>query len=241
MTCRDFPLLYSAQLDGHAAEAEQLWLQQHLRACVTCRRRAAELRTLRAELRALDTPPAQRALTARLQWALRAEARAQERLTRQRADWVEVWRTRLFSQGIGALVSMAVFLVSITGVLRPAYRALALGQAATEVIFAEPEGDDIKLKVLLLQPPPPPVFSPSGELLNVGASLSEDDEIIATVKVSKDGRASINQIVGTQRDPAVVEKFSNVLIQQASFQPTRQKQTTSREAVVILSKVNISG
>lgn len=240
-------MFYSAQLDGHAAEAEQLWLQQHLRACITCRRRAAELRSLRADLRALETPPAQRALTARIQWSLRAEARAQERLTRQRADWVDVWRTRLFSQGIGALVALAVFLVSITGVLRPAYRALALAQVATQVIFEDTDQfeeaghDGIRLKVLLLQPPPPPVFSPSGELLSVGANLAEDDVIIATVKVRKDGRASIDQIGGTQRDPAVVEKFSNVLIQQASFQPTRQKQTTSREAVVILSKVNISG
>lgn len=241
MTCRDFPLLYSAQLDGQAAEPEQLWLQQHLRECVTCRSRAAELRALRADLRALDTPPAQRALTARIQWSLRAEARAQERLLRRRADRVDVWRTRLFSQGIAALVSVAVFLVSITGVLRPAYRALAFGQAVTEVIFEAPDEEGIKLKVLLLQPPPPPIFSPSGELLNVGASLGEDDEIIATVKVRKDGRALINQIGGTQRDPALVEKFSNVLIQRASFQPTRQNQTTSSEAVVILSKVNISG
>ena len=241
MTCRDFSLLYSAQLDGHADEAEQLWLQEHLRACPACRKCAAELRSLRADLRALETPKPKVDFTNKLQAALRVEARAQERIVRQRAAWFAVWRTRLFSQGVGALVSMGLFLMTMTGVLRPAYRTLALAQAATEVILEEQASDEIRLKVLLWLPPPPPAFNPSGELLSVGASMSEDDEIIATVKVRKDGRALVNQIGGTQRDPAVIEKFSNVITQQASFQPTRRDQATSQEAVVILSKVNIQG
>lgn len=240
MICREFSLLYSVQLDGHADEREQLALQRHLRECADCRRQAAELRSLRSELRTLETPQPKGNLTAQLQAALRVEARAHERVEHSRADLIEVWRTRLFSQGVGTLVSMALFIMTLAGVMQPAYRTLALAKAATEVILEEEEIDpDIRLRVLLLQPPPPPVFTPSGELLNLGAGLSEGDEIIATVKVSKDGRASINEIHGAPRDPAMVTKFSSAMSQQASFQPTRRTRTTSAEAVVILSKVDI--
>lgn len=245
MNCQEFPLLYSAQLDGRIDEREQTSLQEHLRECAVCRRRAAEHRCLRAELRALETPRPQPELTAQLQAALHREARSRVSEARKRSDWLDLWRTRIFSQSIGAVVSMAMFLVVATGVLQPAYRALALAKAATEVIWDDPSSDELRhqalLKASLLQPPPPPVFSPSGELLNVSASLSEDDVIMATVKVRKDGRASINQIVVSPRDPSVMTKFSSVITQQVSFQPTRRDRTTSAEAVVIFSKVNISG
>jgi hypothetical protein len=240
MICREFSLLYSAQVDGRADEREQVALQRHLRDCAGCRRRAAELRGLRSELRALEAPQAKGNLIVQLQAALRVEARAHERVKRSRIDLIEVWRTRLFSQGVGALVSMGMFIMTLAGVMQPAYRTLALAKAATQVILEDEEIDpDIRLRVLLLQPPPPPVFTPSGELLNLGAGLSEGDEIIATVKVRKDGRASINEIYGAPRDPAMVTKFSSVMTQQASFQPTRRAQVTSAEAVVILSKVDI--
>lgn len=45
----------SAQVDGHATEREQAKLQQHLRACAACRRYAADLRGLRADLAKLET------------------------------------------------------------------------------------------------------------------------------------------------------------------------------------------
>jgi hypothetical protein len=253
MNCLEFPLLYSAQLDGHADEREQLALQRHLRQCQECRRRAAGMRGLQSELRALEVPQplqgrrAKIDLTSQIQAALRVEARAHERVVRSRADLIESWRTRLFSQSIGALVSVAMFVVTLAGVMQPAYRTLALASAVRDVIL----GDDavleeqiasdtrLKLKVLLLQPPPPPIFTPTGELLNLGASLSEDDEIIATVKVGKDGRASINEVVGMPSDPTMMTRFSRSITQQASFQPTRRTHATSAEAVVILSKVDI--
>ena len=231
-------MLYSAQVDGHATEREQMDVQRHLRECAGCRRRAAELRSLRSGLLALETPRPKGNLTTQLQAALRVEARTYERVTRSRADLFDLWRTRLFSQGVGALVSMGMFLLTLAGVMQPAYRTLALAKAATEVIEEE-INPEIRLRVLLLQPPPPPLFTPSGALLNLGAGLAEGDEIIATVKVGKDGRASVNEVHGAPHDPAMVTKFSSAMTQQVSFQPTRRAQVTSAEAVVILSKVDI--
>jgi len=250
MICLDFPFLYSAQLDGQADEREQLALQKHLRECADCRRRTAELRSLRSDLQALEAPkpPATRKakidLSVQIQAALRVEARAHERVKRSRAELIELWRMRLFSQGIGAVVSVVMFVISLAGVMQPAYRTLALAEALREVLVGDevvtPAATDtgIQFRMAIFQPPPPPVFTPSGELLNLGASLSEGDEVIATLKVSKDGRASINEIV-TPTDQATMTKFSTAITQQASFQPTPRRQVTSPQAVVILSKINI--
>jgi Putative zinc-finger len=246
MTCREFPLLYSAQIDGRADEHEQLALQKHLRECAACRGRAAELRCLLSDLRVLgggrvlESPRAEPELTAQIQSALQREARLQASHAMRRADLFDLWRIRIFSQSIAAVVSMVMLIAVASVVFSRAYRALNIVHTATGEILGEKGSDEIKLKLLLLQPPPPPVFSPSGDLLGFGASLSEDGEIIATVKVHKDGRASVNQIIGTPVDPTVVQKFSHMIMQQASFQPTRRDRNTSAEAVVIFSSMNIS-
>ncbi|MFN0083895.1 MAG: anti-sigma factor family protein [Blastocatellia bacterium] len=240
MTCREFSLMYSAQVDGHAGEAGQIAIHRHLRECEECRLRAAGIRQLRAELGALARPRPEAGLDGQIRLALRNEAALLARKVEKHADRMAAWRMRLFSQTIGTAVSLCLFFVVITGVFKPAYRALALASAAQEVIFEETNQDAIKLKVLLLQPPPPPIFQPNRELLGIGAKLSEDEEIIATVRVMKDGRASINQIVAPLSDPSVTARFSNVIMHRASFQPTSPARNISPDAVVILSSVSVT-
>ncbi len=242
MNCNDFPMLYSAQLDGYAGEREKQALQVHLRECPGCRRRAAEMRSLRSDLHALESPLPAPSMTLQIQAALRRESKLQAAQARRRADRVDLWVTRLFSQSIGAVVSVAMVLLVAIGVHNPAYRALALAQAATEVIFEDQSIDDgIRLKVLLLQPAPPPVFNPSGELLGFGASLSEDVEMMATVKVGRDGRAKVDRVLSSSQDPQLMNRFADVIQERASFVPPRQSRNTSAKAVVFISTVNISG
>ena len=245
MTCQEFPSLYSSLIDDRANEHEQRMLQKHLQGCAPCRRYASEMRCLRSELRALEPPKPEPEMMTQIRAALQREARLQASYARDRADWVDLWRTRLYSQGIGAVLSMALILVVGTAVFRSALRAFYLLQTTTQVIWEDPVTDETRyqalLKARLLQPPPPPAFSPSGELLNVGASLPEDYIIQMTVKVHKDGRASINQIDLPAHDPLVMIKFSDVITQQASFEPIRRNQNTSDKAVVIFGKMNISG
>jgi anti-sigma factor RsiW len=244
MTCQDFPTLYSSLIDGCANEHEQQVLQMHMRECAHCRRRATEMRCLRSELRALGSPRPEPEMSMQIRAALQREARLQASYARERADWMDLWRTRLYSQGIGAVVSVALILVVGTVVLRSALRAFSLLHTTTAVIWEDPVSEEIRyqslLKARLLQPPLPPAFSPSGELLNVGASLPEDYIIQLTVKVHKDGRASINQIDIPAQDPSVMTRFSNVITERASFEPRRNR-NTSNEAVVIFGKMNISG
>lgn len=243
MNCREFSIKYSAQLDGHADDQEKSDLQQHLRQCLSCRRNAAGMRRLISDVRNLGDnglSEDSRGMTRQIQSAVHREARLQASYSRRRANFMDLWRTRLFSQGVGAIVSMAMFLMMAVGVLRPAYRALALAQAATQLILEESGTEEIRLKLMLLAPPPPPIFNPNGELLGIGASMSEDEEIMATVKVARNGRALVNRIVGPSTDPAIVSKLSNIINQSTSFHRVRRDQNASAEAVVIFSKVNIS-
>jgi hypothetical protein len=243
MTCQEFPTLFSSLIDNCANEREQQALQRHMRECAHCRRRAFEMRCLRSELRALEPPKQEPEMSTQIRAALQREARLQASYAKERADWVDLWRTRLYSQGIGAVVSVALILVVGIGVFRSALRTFSLLQTTTEVIWEDPVSEEVRyqslLKTRLLQPPLPPAFSPSGELLGVGVSMPDDYIIQVTVKVHKDGRASINQINMPAYDPSVMTRFSSVITQRASFEPIRRNQNP--EAVVIFGKMNISG
>lgn len=245
MRCQDFSELYSARIDGRLSEADQMTLQDHWRDCLVCRRTAAGMNRLQRDLGALAdqsaSSTADPALAARIKAALRQEALRQTKAAERRADLLDWWRIRLMSQGIGAVLSMAMIFIVAVGILKPTSRLLMLAGATTEVLLEETASDGVRLKVLLLQPPPPPVFAPTWDLLGVGANMSENDEMVATVKVGRDGRASISQVVVSPRDPAVVNQLSWAMKQHATFRPHREDQPTSGEAVVIFSKMNISG
>lgn len=251
MTCREFPELMSAQVDGYATEREQLGLQQHLRECAGCRRYAADLRCLRTELQRLEAPKALHTgpdLTAQIQAALQRDARLFGNPVRRRQDLIDLWLMRLFSQSIGTAVSLVLFIFSVSAVFRPAYRTLLTAVAVPPVVTEDDNIDPaIRYRLLILQPPPPPAFSPNEALLELGQSMPEDSQIIATVRVNgKNGRAELDEIVEQSTDPHALSdpnlaaKLSTVLYQKASFQPLRRHEFTSRNAVLVFGKVNIS-
>ena len=272
MICRDFPLLYSAQLDGHAAEHDQIALQRHLRECVMCRRSAAEIRSLRANLRALAAPLPDPELTGQIQQRLRqeaaqkADALAQVRFNQTRGQlgvagisWVELrkfwfnsfanWmvgrRAKIFSQSVGAIVSMLLFSFVVTEVFIQTHiqasRTLALAAVATQTIFEDPEDEALRhqatLKTYLFPPPPPPplLYSDS-ELQGVVASLREED-VIFTAEISKDGASTIF-FVQPPNDPSVQAKLSTAMAQAGTFlNGASRNRNTSSVAVVYLSSI----
>ena len=129
MTCKEFPRRLSAQVDGYATEHEQLEVIRHLRECAACRRVAAEMRCLRSNLQALEIPrPGSQGpdLTLQIQAALQRENRLKGNPARRRQDLIDLWLMRLFSQGIGTMVSMVLFVFVAMTVFKPAYRALSL-------------------------------------------------------------------------------------------------------------------
>src|SRR5215470_19763452 len=164
MICRDFPLLYSAQLDGHAAEHDQITLQRHMRECVVCRRSAAEMRRLRGDLRALAAGPSSRELTGQIQKRLRQEAAARALVRSAKvpgggiswgdirrfwfnsfANWLDERRAKIFSQGIGAIVSVPLFFIVVPAVFKGAH-------VVTEAF----RQDHLSLTQPVLSPPPAP-------------------------------------------------------------------------------------
>jgi predicted anti-sigma-YlaC factor YlaD len=245
MDCKEFPLLMSAQVDGYATEREQMQVQSHLRECSICRWYAADLRGLRADLRVLETPRAASSagpdLTLQIQAALQRDTRLYGNPTRRRQDLIDLWMMRLFSQGIGAVVSLALFAFVVTAVFKPAYLALfALAEVPPVVVEEASVDPAIRYRVLILQPPPPPAFSPDATLLELGQKLPAGGEIIATVKVNhRSGRARLDEVVEHPEDSGLANKLSAALYQKASFQPLRRHEASSN-AVIVFGKVNIS-
>lgn len=255
MTCQEFPKVMSAQVDGYATEREQLALQSHLRECAACRRYAADLRSLRADLRALETPrPASAlglepafggtALTAQIQNALRREARVVKAETRRREDLIDLWRTRLFSQSVGAAVSFAMLLVVMVLVMRPIYRTMALAEAAHQVALENRIINDplIRVRVLISQPPPPPMLAPDAALLELGQRMPADTEIIATLKVNnRNGYAELDSVVSPYEvgnDAALTDRVASAFHDHASFYPPGGR--SSENAVILFGKMTIS-
>ena len=272
MICIDFPLLYSAQLDGHAAEHDQIALQRHLRECAICRRSAAEMRSLRANLRALAAPLPAPELTGRIQKRLRQEAAARARRRAARvpgggiswgdvrrfwfnsfANWLDERRAKIFSQGIGAIVSLPLFFIVVpavfkgTHVVTEAFRQdhLTLIQPvlspppAPPAIFQYRNDEamryEAQLKAALIYPPPPPALNPNPEFQGLAASLSEGD-VILTAEVRRDGGAKVTYYM-PPNDPSVQEKLSTAMSQRGIFQGVKPNQNISPVAVVYLSSI----
>lgn len=242
MDCKEFPLLMSAQVDGYAVEREQLEVQRHLRECSICRWYAADLRGLRADLRTLEAPRPQNDgpdLTAQIQAAMQRDMRLYGNPTRRRQDLIDLWLMRLFSQGIGTVVSMALFIFVVTAVFKPAYRTLLASYEPQVVVEGMNIDPSIRYRVLILRPPPPPAFSPDAALLELGQSLPADGELIATVKVNRrNGRAQLDQAVERPDGSGLVDKLSAALYQRASFQSLRRREDSN--AVIVFGKINIS-
>lgn len=260
MICRDFPLLYSAQLDGHAVEHDQIALQRHLRECVVCRRRATEMRSLRADLRALAAPLPSLELTRQIQNRLRQEAEARAMIRpafvpgvriswadirrfwfNTFANWLDGRRSKIFSQGVGAIVSLFLFFVVVTEVFKQAYQSLS-PTLATQTVSENPDdkaaGYRGLFKAALFPSPPPPLLNPTYEFVGVAANLPEED-VILTAEVGKDGGAAKVTYVVPPNDPSIQEKLSTAMSQRGIF--NKPNQNISSVAVVYLSSITTTG
>lgn len=260
MICRDFPLLYSAQLDGQSLEQDRIALQRHLRECLTCYRSAADMRRLRADLRALPAPLSSADLTGQIQMRLRQEAEGQRApsavVSRGKlrwgwgdfrrfwfnsfANWMDGPRVKIFSRTVGALVSLPIFFfVVICNQAHPATRSSPL---ATQSVY-EDQDDKITryqalFKAALFPTPPPPSFNPTYEFVDAAADLHEED-VILTAEVRKDGGAANVVYLLPPNEPSIQEKLSTAMAQRGIF--AKPNQNISPIAVVYLSSMTTTG
>jgi hypothetical protein len=262
MICRDFSSLYSAQLDGHAAEQDQIALQRHLRECAICRRSAAEMRSLRADIRALAAPLPPRELTGQIQKRLRQEAAMRARIRPAQAasagirwedirrfwfttfvNWLDGRRAKIFSQSVGAVVSSLLFFVVVMEVFQ-AHRTLGAATSGTQVIFEDPNAEALRyqglLKAALFPSPPPPVLNPTYEFVGAVSNLREGD-VILTAEIREDGGAANVTYVVPPNDPSIQEKLSTAMAQRGIFQGVQPNHNTSPIAVVYLSSITTTG
>jgi anti-sigma factor RsiW len=277
MICRDFPLLYSAQVDGHATEHDQVALQRHLRECAICRRSAAEMRSLRANLRTLAAPLPAPELTGQIQNRLRQEAAARARgravlipgggiswsdvrrfWFNSFANWLVGTKAKIFSQGIGAIVSLPLFILMVPQAFKGAQVvAEAFKQdhlTLTQTVLSPPPAPPVifqyqsdvasryqaRLKAALIYPPPPPSLNMNSEFQVVAARLIEED-VLLTAEIGKDGGAAKVTYYVPPNDPLVQESLSTAMSQRGIFQGIKPNQNTSSIAVVYLSSITTTG
>jgi hypothetical protein len=262
MICRDFPLFYSAQLDGHATEHDQFALQRHLRECAVCRRSAAEMRSLRANLRALAAPLPAPELTGQIQKRLRQEAALRAKVRAARvpgggiswgdvrrfwfnsfANWLDGRRAKIFSQGIGAIVSLPLFFIVVTEVFKQYHRTLGPAASAPQANFEDANDEAVRyqaqIKAALFPSPPPPALNPTYEFVGVAASLSEGDVIMTAEGIRKDGGAAKVTFYMSPNDPSAQAKLSTAMYKSGIFY--KPNQNINPVAVVYLSSVTTTG
>jgi hypothetical protein len=255
-------LLYSAQLDGHATEHDRFALQRHLRECVVCRRSAAEMRSLRANLRALAAPPPPPELTGQIQNRLRQEAPSRALVRAAQvpgvgiswsdvrrfwfnsfANWLDERRAKIFSQGVGAIVSLPLFFIVVTEVLKQAHSTLGPASSAPQTIFENTNDEAVRyqaqIKAALFPSPPPPVLNPTYEFVGVAASLSEGDVIMTAEGIRKDGGAAKVTFYMSPNDPSVQARLSTAMFRRGIFY--KPNENISPVAVVYLSSVTTTG
>ncbi len=238
MFCREVSLLLSTQLDHRMRPHQQARLQAHLSHCPECCLRAVQLRCLRDEMGRMPSRLPSAEMAAQIVASLQREAR-------QRADRLEAWQMRLFSQSIGACVSMAMLLLLVLLVYKPFYRATELFKVVTETARTEMKDSDEVIKLALtLKPPlpnnPRPDFYPSGALLGFSRNMPDNELIVAVAKVGEDGRAPIARFVEPPSSPELETQLSRALVQQVSFTPAaRRGRLISSDVVLMFSKMNI--
>jgi hypothetical protein len=231
------------------------------------------MRGLRANLRALPAPLPAPELTGQIQKRLRQEAAARPRSRAARvpgggiswsdvrrfwfnsfANWLDERRAKIFSQGIGAIVSLPLFFIVVPAVFKGAHVVteafkqdhLTLTPPAPApappppVIFQYRNDESLRyeaqLKAALMYPPPPPALNPNPEFQDVAASLSEED-VVSIVEVRKDGGASKVTYVVPPNDPSIQVKLSTAMSQRGIFQGIKPNQFINPVAVVYLSSI----
>jgi hypothetical protein len=216
------------------------------------------MRSLRDDLRALAAPQLPPELAGQIQKRLRQEAaaRAQVRSTQvlgvgigwadirrfwfnSFANWLDGYRAIIFSQGVGAIVSLLLFFVVVTEVFERATRTLAPATSPTQTIVEDSYQGQL-FKAALFPSPPPPVLNPTYEFVGAVANLSEED-VILTAEVRKDGGAAKVTYVVPPNDPSIQEKLSTAMAQRGIFQGVKPNQNISPVAVVYLSSITTTG
>jgi hypothetical protein len=234
------------------------------------------MRSLRANLRALAAPLPAPELTGQIQKRLRQEAASCAIVRAARvpgggiswgdvrrfwfnsfANWLDGRRAKIFSQGVGAIVSLPLFFLVVpqvfkgANVLTEAFRqdhltlnAPVQAPLAPTAIFQYRNDEALRyqaqLKAALIYPPPPPAFNPNPEFQGVAARLIEED-VLLTAEVGKDGGADKVTYYVPPNDPSVQEELSTAMSQRGAFQGVKPNQNISSIAVVYLSSITTTG
>src|SRR5687767_14288942 len=154
MRCKNFESQASAYLDQELAVSEASEYRQHLEACSPCRGHLEELEATSLFFKESKTPEVPRELHSYVMTAIERRVSGDISLQQRTVEWLLTLNPRPFSFATGAVVSIILFAVTLSG-FKP--------------IPASPE--DRKLTAVFLAPYSEPVIS-SGVEFNLYNDIS---------------------------------------------------------------------
>jgi hypothetical protein len=258
MSCKEFALLASNDLDETLSVREAMLYHAHLAACAPCRARREELRRLSELFREVRSPEVPRELHGYVMTAIERRVRGDISLHQQANEWLLRMNPKPLSYATGVVLSVILFAITLAGI-----RPIQVGA----------ESPRLSAVTYLLAPPPPIVSSDQIEFnlyndLPTNASITNEDYyelphvndpsslisfshiayqkpgnegMAAVIEVEKDGRSRLLNVLDEPSDPTVVEQLWWTL-SKPTFQPaTVEGQPVSTRIILLVEKMDVDG
>jgi hypothetical protein len=246
MTCEETHKNFSPYLDGLLTRAVRAHLDAHLEICPVCRLELDRTRFVMRSLAHLERPLPPVDLAASINELLLIERAARRQqptgsLSLRFMRWLE---PRLMPYTVGALASLLLFIVVVSG-LRPQFHllkelALAARQDSVESIdksLFEGGGYDVTQPV--------PTINPNGALaalMRTPSSGGDDDadDLVIYADVFSNGSASIAGVVQAPRNSQMLDEVQEAFRRTPAFVPAdHDRRPPTLRVVFSVSKVNV--
>lgn len=256
MRCETFQPMASAYLDQELSLSELKEYRAHLGGCTLCSQHLQELEETSMFFREVRRPEVPRELHGYVMTAIEWRTSGEMSFAQGVMDWMLTLNPRPFSFATGAVVSIILFALTLSG-----FRPIPVNAADSR----------LNSTAVLLAPPPDPIFGSGDEfnlynnislkalptdsyelprMVNRGSMASfgylayqqpGNESMSALVEVDRDGRGTLVNVLDDPKDPMVVEQFWWAL-HERTFQPAIvEGQPVATRIVFFTEKVDIGG
>jgi hypothetical protein len=258
MRCKNFESQASAYLDQELTVSEASEYRQHLEACSPCRGHLEELEATSLFFKKSKTPEVPRELHSYVMTAIERRVSGDISLQQRTVEWLLTLNPRPFSFATGAVVSIILFAVTLSG-----FKPLPVD---TSKLMAPPPPSTVLLSVERITSSGNEFNAYNGIAVNASAtnadyykipqvdntpawvSLSHlayqkpgNEGMTALLEVEADGSAKLVSVIDDPKDPTVVEQLWWAL-HNRTFQPAMvEGQPVATRIVIFMEKMDVGG
>lgn len=256
MRCKNFESMASAYLDQELTASEANDYRSHLAACPLCCQHLEETQQATLLFKKMSEPEVPRELHSYVMTAIERRVSGDISLQQRTVEWLLKLNPRPFSFATGAVVSIILFAITLSGFrpipASPEDRKLS----DTSILLAEPivsSGNQFKVYNDIYANPSSTDIEGYYELprmLNSGSMVSfshlayqkpGNEGMSVMLEVETDGRARLVNVLDDPNDPAVVEQLWWTL-GNPTFQPaTVEGHPVSTRIILFVEKMDVGG